>query len=620
MATAHSYAEGDFPERDSEEGDPEQKRWMMNDMERAYLKFCIELMNQTYHTQEYKSVLIYAMTLLNHIECGWWDPESYPLILSRVIKITRFMFIQKTFAAAVEDIETNSAYDSGGDDELSSSPPTSPMRHGDPPAHIQWSPHPSRKTFQNLIYSTGHIFLFCNHIARGVRPHSNLMYRKQERSQVFSLSARLIVPDPGMVLRPLLASWQENVAQCAHALGLPPEWKGVNAAGAYARLLRDDAIRDGVGQRVARMLLVLNYTDICRRPDEYWPPRMKGKPVAHVIDCITGAYLNDTSRNPTKQDHDAIHNHLRQGRWLWTLARQVGVGIVLTCSVEKNVTIRNVVIDAVAAHTVSTRPGLVRLLCSMEPVVTVLMFGRLHGELFKAVKADGSGILGLSNLRRIHEDNQAFLPKPHGPEGESDTIYVKPTVQPRRKNIGVPNVWGSIFKSAEWLNAIIDDHSANPVLLGLNLDEIGLPPDKRKKRIILALLHTADLSRDVKYITSDQCCCKQSEDTLFFHCLRDGYQYNRPKRKITFADIDVILNIREPIENIEILPLWKDLKKLVESDGKKLQSQYSFFAKEKIKIVESPEIVGIGGFQFTTNLQTQIDPQNRTKRPLMVYI
>lgn len=38
----------------------------------------------------------------------------------------------------------------------------------------------------------------------------------------------------------------------------------------------------------------------------------------------------------------------------------------------------------------------------------------------------------------------------------------------------------------------------------------------------------------------------------------------------------------------------------VESDGEKLKSQYSFFAEEKINILESPEIVGIGGPIFTT--------------------
>ncbi|KAL5362271.1 hypothetical protein BJX96DRAFT_177005 [Aspergillus floccosus] len=400
----------------------------------------------------------------------------------------------------------------------------------------------------------------------------------RELSQVFSLSARLIVSDPGVVLRPLLASWQENVARGAHALGLPLQRKGVNAAGAYARFLKDDAGRDGVAQRVARMWLVLNYRDICKQTDVYCPWPFKGKPVAHVIDCIARAALEDTSKNPSQRDRDAILHFLMQGKWLWTLISQVGMGLVLACSVElmsaiNNANICNAAVDAVAAHAASSRPGLVRLLSSLKPVVMALMSGVLHGSFTTAAWA----------------------------RGESETINVEPTVRPRRKNIGLPNVWGSIFKSEKWLNAIIVNHGANPVLIGPNLDEIGLPPHQRKAKIIFALLHTADLSGDVRYATSDQCCRKQSEDTLFFRSLRDGYKYNRLERKITFADIGVILNICEPIENLEILPLWKDLKELVEGDGEKVQSQYSFFAEEKIKIVKSPEIIGIGGPILTTS-------------------
>jgi hypothetical protein len=75
---------------------------------------------------------------------------------------------------------------------------------------------------------------------------------------------------------------------------------------------------------------------------------------------------------------------------------------------RKNVSIRNAVVDAVAAHTVSTRPGVVRLLFSMEPAVMALMFGRLHSELFDAVKDDKFAILGLPNLRRINQEDQAL--------------------------------------------------------------------------------------------------------------------------------------------------------------------------------------------------------------------
>lgn len=59
------------------------------------LRFCIELLNQTYYAQEYESVLICAMAVLGRGESGWRDSKSYPPILSRVIKIARFMIIPK---------------------------------------------------------------------------------------------------------------------------------------------------------------------------------------------------------------------------------------------------------------------------------------------------------------------------------------------------------------------------------------------------------------------------------------------------------------------------------------------------------------------------------------------
>ena len=40
-------------------------------------------------------MLICAMAVLEHGEFGWRDPESYPPILSRIIKVARFMVVQQ---------------------------------------------------------------------------------------------------------------------------------------------------------------------------------------------------------------------------------------------------------------------------------------------------------------------------------------------------------------------------------------------------------------------------------------------------------------------------------------------------------------------------------------------
>ncbi|KAK1051292.1 hypothetical protein LTR74_016865 [Friedmanniomyces endolithicus] len=63
---------------------------------RAFLAFCIELMNQTIHNQEYDMAMVCATAVLGvHAQHGFRDPESYPPILSSIIKVARFMIIQK---------------------------------------------------------------------------------------------------------------------------------------------------------------------------------------------------------------------------------------------------------------------------------------------------------------------------------------------------------------------------------------------------------------------------------------------------------------------------------------------------------------------------------------------
>ncbi|KAF4200320.1 hypothetical protein CNMCM8927_003498 [Aspergillus lentulus] len=71
----------------------DQEGWAITAIEKACLEFCIELLNQRHCSHEYKSALVCAMAVLGQGETGWRDPESYPLILSRVIKVARFMVV-----------------------------------------------------------------------------------------------------------------------------------------------------------------------------------------------------------------------------------------------------------------------------------------------------------------------------------------------------------------------------------------------------------------------------------------------------------------------------------------------------------------------------------------------
>jgi serine/threonine protein kinase len=59
-------------------------------------------------------------------------------------------------------------------------------------------------------------------------------------------------------------------------------------------------------------------------------------------------------------------------------------------------------------------------------------------------------------------------------------------------------------------------------------------------------------------------------------------------KKRPLCNTEEAISLKRP--HIEILPLWEDLKKPVESDGQKLRSGYSLFTEETVKIVESPEI------------------------------
>jgi superfamily II DNA or RNA helicase len=71
------------------------ERFLMTPLETACLEFCIELLNQKTKVHEYESPLVCAMAVLGRGEQGWRDPTSYPPIISRVLKVARFLVVQK---------------------------------------------------------------------------------------------------------------------------------------------------------------------------------------------------------------------------------------------------------------------------------------------------------------------------------------------------------------------------------------------------------------------------------------------------------------------------------------------------------------------------------------------
>jgi hypothetical protein len=64
-------------------------------LETACLNFCIKLLNQKTKVHKYKSLLVYIIAVLSCSEQGWCDADSYLLILSCVLKVARFLIMQK---------------------------------------------------------------------------------------------------------------------------------------------------------------------------------------------------------------------------------------------------------------------------------------------------------------------------------------------------------------------------------------------------------------------------------------------------------------------------------------------------------------------------------------------
>jgi superfamily II DNA helicase RecQ len=127
----------------------------MTAIQRACLDFCIELLNMEIEFTEYESALVCALAVLGVSEAGWRGPDSYPPILSAVIKCARFMVVQKAVHMAGSPVESeyfagrrkmNLDEDSGYDTASPSpSPRSRSRRRGCPSSPIGVDPaSPSR--------------------------------------------------------------------------------------------------------------------------------------------------------------------------------------------------------------------------------------------------------------------------------------------------------------------------------------------------------------------------------------------------------------------------------------------------------------------------------------------
>ena len=81
---------------DHSPSEPSRQREPLSKTQQACLQFCIELLNQKIHNKEYDMALICATAALGVRPHGggFRDPESYPPILSAIVKIAHFMVVQ----------------------------------------------------------------------------------------------------------------------------------------------------------------------------------------------------------------------------------------------------------------------------------------------------------------------------------------------------------------------------------------------------------------------------------------------------------------------------------------------------------------------------------------------
>lgn len=150
----------------------------------------------------------------------------------------------------------------------------------------------------------------------------NVHLNNKQIRRIIKAGACLLTQDPFKILRPLLND-ADNTSSSLKKLGLPDEWKGINGAVNYLRVLDEDKAKkkmlDLMAKRITQILFYLNYESL----------RKKGEP--NVVTRILDAYHDDPNKSKPKEVRQKnFHTyHLWLGRWWWRLAAWLGLGILL---------------------------------------------------------------------------------------------------------------------------------------------------------------------------------------------------------------------------------------------------------------------------------------------------
>jgi hypothetical protein len=84
-------------EQGGEEPTEEVEQKELTVVQRACLRFCMMLLDQRNIDYDHDSAIICSLAVLGVQEVGWKGVDKYPPILSKLIKIARFMVVQQAF-------------------------------------------------------------------------------------------------------------------------------------------------------------------------------------------------------------------------------------------------------------------------------------------------------------------------------------------------------------------------------------------------------------------------------------------------------------------------------------------------------------------------------------------
>lgn len=144
----------------------------------------------------------------------------------------------------------------------------------------------------------------------------------------------LLAEDLDKTLPPLVGHWSLYQSLEFPVLGLPAQWRGIDAAADYLRVLDQDQkspYLNPIAKRIGQVLLYFNYEELCRHSTEGLSCSSRRANTTHILDKILATYRDDPRRSNSLQcrRNRITGYHVRRGKWWWRLAGTLGVGILL---------------------------------------------------------------------------------------------------------------------------------------------------------------------------------------------------------------------------------------------------------------------------------------------------